>query len=98
MNMDVDALAFDHEAHRMRRSLIVHADCFEWLARLPENSLHAVVTDPPYGVKGYDADWYKLCVVVTGPRTPKKSSLVSRPCRAGAMNRGAFFESGCRRA
>jgi site-specific DNA-methyltransferase (adenine-specific) len=33
---------------------IVHADCFEWLSRLPENSLHAVVTDPPYGVREYD--------------------------------------------
>jgi site-specific DNA-methyltransferase (adenine-specific) len=32
----------------------MHADCFEWLARLPENSLHAIVTDPPYGVKEYD--------------------------------------------
>ncbi|KWT86753.1 DNA-methyltransferase [Candidatus Magnetominusculus xianensis] len=35
---------------------IIHADCFEWLSRLPENSLHAVVTDPPYGVREYDAN------------------------------------------
>ena len=34
----------------------MHADCFEWLSRLPENSLHAVVTDPPYGVREYDDD------------------------------------------
>lgn len=37
------------------KSLIIHADCFDWLARLPENSLHAIVTDPPYGVKEYEA-------------------------------------------
>ena len=28
----------------------------EWLSRVPEHSLHAVVTDPPYGVKEYDLD------------------------------------------
>jgi site-specific DNA-methyltransferase (adenine-specific) len=37
-------------------SLIVLADCFQWLNRIPENSLHAIVTDPPYGVKEYEAD------------------------------------------
>src|SRR5205809_366563 len=34
----------------------VHADCFEWLGRIPADSLHAIVTDPPYGVKEYDFD------------------------------------------
>ncbi len=38
------------------RSLVIHADCFEWLNRVPENSVYAVVTDPPYGVKEYDPD------------------------------------------
>lgn len=47
-------LALDYETHRFGGSRIIHADCFEWLSRLPENSLHAVVTDPPYGVKEYD--------------------------------------------
>lgn len=27
-----------------------HADCFEWLEKCPAHSLHAVCTDPPYGV------------------------------------------------
>lgn len=27
-----------------------HADCFEWLRTRPPHSLHAVCTDPPYGV------------------------------------------------
>ena len=31
-----------------------HADCFEWLSDVPENSIHAVITDPPYGVKEYE--------------------------------------------
>lgn len=38
------------------RSLILQADCFEWLSRVPENSIHAIVTDPPYGVKEYEFD------------------------------------------
>ncbi|MBI3724458.1 site-specific DNA-methyltransferase [bacterium] len=36
------------------RQEIVLADAFEWLASLEENSLHAVVTDPPYGWKEYE--------------------------------------------
>lgn len=32
---------------------LYHADCFEWLASVEPNSIHAVVTDPPYGVVEY---------------------------------------------
>lgn len=39
-----------------KESLLLHADCFEWLGGIPRNTLHAVVTDPPYGVKEYDLD------------------------------------------
>jgi site-specific DNA-methyltransferase (adenine-specific) len=49
-------LALDYESAHFDHSCIVLADCMEWLSRLPDNSLHAVVTDPPYGVKEYDAD------------------------------------------
>lgn len=47
-------LALDYTTQAFTHGRIVHADCFEWLSRLPENSLHAVVTDPPYGVREYD--------------------------------------------
>jgi site-specific DNA-methyltransferase (adenine-specific) len=30
-----------------------HADCFDWLAGRSLNSVHAVVTDPPYGLHEY---------------------------------------------
>lgn len=33
--------------------MLVHADCFEWLSRMPTESVHAIVTDPPYGVKEF---------------------------------------------
>lgn len=51
---DTSALALDYTSHAIGGSRIVHADCFEWLGRIPECSLHAIVTDPPYGVKEYD--------------------------------------------
>lgn len=49
-------LAFDYKSESIGRATAIHADCFEWLGRLPENSVHAIVTDPPYGVKEYDFD------------------------------------------
>ncbi|MEH1935079.1 MAG: DNA methyltransferase [Nostoc sp.] len=48
--------AFEYQVENIGKSVILHADCFEWLSRVPENSIHAVVTDPPYGVKEYDFD------------------------------------------
>jgi len=50
------ALACGFPACAIGGSLVVHADCFEWLRRVPEGSFHAVVTDPPYGVKEYEPD------------------------------------------
>jgi site-specific DNA-methyltransferase (adenine-specific) len=44
------------DATEIGKSLIIHADCLEWLRRAPQNSIHAIVTDPPYGVKEYEAD------------------------------------------
>lgn len=46
----------DYRHHEIGQSTIILADCFEWLKRLPENTLHAIVTDPPYGVKEYEED------------------------------------------
>ena len=36
-----------------QQSELHHDDCFAWLARQPPHSLHAVVTDPPYGLHEY---------------------------------------------
>lgn len=40
--------SFSHKQTRLEL-----ADCFTWLRERPENSLHAVVTDPPYGLIEY---------------------------------------------
>ncbi|MEI7900558.1 MAG: DNA methyltransferase [bacterium] len=48
-----------HKARRLpsqkigRQATLFNADCFDWLTRLAPNSLHAVVTDPPYGLFEY---------------------------------------------
>src|SRR5438094_66949 len=38
------------------KSILIHADCFAWLRKIPEGSIQAIVTDPPYGVKEFDDD------------------------------------------
>jgi site-specific DNA-methyltransferase (adenine-specific) len=50
----LEGFGLDYRTETVGNSLIVHADCFEWLSRIEENSFHAVVTDPPYGVKEYE--------------------------------------------
>lgn len=35
------------------KAKLYHADCFAWLQRQSTNSIHAVVTDPPYGLFEY---------------------------------------------
>lgn len=43
------------------KAKLVLADCVDWLGSQPANSVHAVVTDPPYGLLEYtDAEQVKL--------------------------------------
>ena len=41
------------------KSTMVHADCFDWIESREPNSVHAVVTDPPYGLHEYTPDQQK---------------------------------------
>ena len=41
------------EPVRFGKVMLFHADCFEWLEHLSDHSIHAVVTDPPYGLHEY---------------------------------------------
>lgn len=38
------------------RATLFHADCFDWLGSRENASIHAVVTDPPYGLVEYAPD------------------------------------------
>lgn len=40
-------------AFELGRVQLFEADCLEWLERCPDQSVHAVVTDPPYGLVEY---------------------------------------------
>jgi DNA modification methylase len=42
-----------HREFMFGRTRLIEADCFEWLGRQLENSIQAVVTDPPYGLVEY---------------------------------------------
>ncbi len=57
---------FSPESKRLGRSLVVCADSFEWLAKAPRESIHAVVTDPPYGVREYEA--HEIALMSGGER------------------------------
>jgi site-specific DNA-methyltransferase (adenine-specific) len=53
-SQEVTAFGFEYEQVSIGNSLLVRADAFEWLSRLPPNSLDGMVFDPPYGVKEYE--------------------------------------------
>ena len=41
------------EPFRYESATLVHGDCFDWLDSREDCSIHAVVTDPPYGLHEY---------------------------------------------
>ncbi len=53
---EIGKLALDYTHARIGDAMILHADCLEWLGRIPSGSIHGIVTDPPYGVKEYEFD------------------------------------------
>src|SRR5713101_3198125 len=77
-------LAFNYESARIGKSQLIHADCFEWLGRVAENTFHAIVTDPPYGVKEYDFDQLEKRANGNGGRVAGAEVLRS----PGVPNRG----------
>ena len=51
--LSADSLMTWEEPVVYRASILVHGDCFDWLNKQDDNSIHAVVTDPPYGLHEY---------------------------------------------
>ncbi len=43
----------EHQTFAFGKSVLWRADCFDWLRLQRGNSIHAVVTDPPYGLFEY---------------------------------------------
>lgn len=50
----VRSIGFQKRHHLSSNTTYVLADVLKWLADLPPNSIHAVVTDPPYGLIEYE--------------------------------------------
>jgi site-specific DNA-methyltransferase (adenine-specific) len=42
--------------HSFGKSILHHSDCFDWIEGQDSNSIHAVVTDPPYGLHEYSPE------------------------------------------
>lgn len=40
---------------QLGKARLLHSDCFDWLKGSAERSIHAIVTDPPYGVAEYSS-------------------------------------------
>lgn len=64
LNFEADKSVRDHEptypsnfkTFQQGRTILVNADCCEWLSTCEKNSIHAVVTDPPYGLVEYSEE------------------------------------------
>lgn len=44
----------------METNYIINGDCIEELKKLPDNSIDAIITDPPYGLEFMGKDWDKF--------------------------------------
>ncbi len=56
-----ESSAQSHETHVIGKATLIRANCFDWLASAPAQSVEAVVTDPPYGLIEYsDREQEKL--------------------------------------
>ena len=44
------------EPFKVGNAILIHADCFDWIEKQEPNSVHAIVTDPPYGLYEYTTE------------------------------------------
>jgi len=50
------ASSVSKKPYRFRSAKLYQGDCLTWLASQPAQSIHAVVTDPPYGLHEYSSE------------------------------------------
>lgn len=50
----IDQFGGTDDSVALGNSLVIHADCVAWMGTAPAESIYAIVTDPPYGVKEYE--------------------------------------------
>jgi len=55
IQQEIGSFSSWREPFAFGRAILHHANCFDWIARRADASIHAVVTDPPYGLHEYTA-------------------------------------------
>jgi site-specific DNA-methyltransferase (adenine-specific) len=78
--------------YRDRQTTIFHNDCFDVLPTLPADSVHAVVTDPPYGLRFMDRKWDSF----GGNHHPARSAGAARTRHAEGSAFGMWCEEWAR--
>lgn len=56
LNKLAEGYEFNEFNYHLANAVTINSDCFKWLVSIPDNSIDAIVTDPPYGIKEYDID------------------------------------------
>ena len=56
MQREISILSNWAQPFAIGNATLFHADCFDWIEKQEDNSIHAVVTDPPYGLLEYAPD------------------------------------------
>jgi len=56
MQREISKLSSWAQPFAIGNATLFHADCFDWIEKQEDNSIHAVVTDPPYGLHEYAPD------------------------------------------
>lgn len=62
----------------METNKIINGDCIEELRKLPDNSVDAIVTDPPYGLEFMGKEWDKFTGSDTGIMAKPTSTLADK--------------------
>ena len=70
---------------------IHHGDCIEVMRTLPDASIDAVVTDPPYGLEFMGKDWDKFRYSNTGPQHTDFKNLGALPTFTGGEGGASRF-------
>jgi site-specific DNA-methyltransferase (adenine-specific) len=56
MQREISRLSNWAQPFTIGNATLFHGDCFDWIEKQEDNSIHAVVTDPPYGLYEYAPD------------------------------------------
>lgn len=54
--MNINDFALGYPTQEIKGCLAVNADAMDWLDKAPEESIHAIVTDPPYGLREFEEE------------------------------------------